>query len=466
MLHGRRLRRQGPAREARLKDIKRRSQSIGGLRVGPDTDTPVHKRWYLWTAVSIVGSFLIVACFFVWRGFRNYKRYKRALEEDERLEWEAKAAGRAGNGGGGQATTGQGVMTYYAEAAAEPAAPAGPARSPTPADELGGYQFMQQYAGHHTFAALHANRLHSSSQAGAAVGHASATHQHIAVASASATVAAAKPLHGLPARPASAAAVMSAPASPLAGGAGAEAARATTSSSMASMPLSAAAGSSRGVPIEQRVGDLDARYQSLVARVGASPLYKGTASWGQSGSSPQSAVPQPAAPGLHPGMSGSSGRLTVPRPTPLSAGMTSWQSLPAEAKRGAAGTAQQGDSGTPVVIEMAPTTAARAVPDVSAGPAQLPTAQQGKLGGMAVAANGTGSNGYGPEAGVQRKAVQGLARSRSFSSVEQLQGGWQQGGPSTAELLKRLGLRRLPRPLGNTADAQGWTTRPRQVAVV
>lgn len=47
---------------------------------GSEKDRDLSDRWYLWTVVAIVAAFFIVALFFVWRGFRNYRRYKRALE--------------------------------------------------------------------------------------------------------------------------------------------------------------------------------------------------------------------------------------------------------------------------------------------------------------------------------------------------------------------------------------------------
>lgn len=52
----------------------------------------VSKRWLLWTVVSIVGAFMLVSLYFVWRGFRNWRRYKKALAEES--SWtEAEAAG-------------------------------------------------------------------------------------------------------------------------------------------------------------------------------------------------------------------------------------------------------------------------------------------------------------------------------------------------------------------------------------
>ena len=59
----------------------------------PSPRTPLCvPQWYFWLLIGIIAAWLLVTTIFVWRGFRNYKRYKQALEEMRARERKAGAA--------------------------------------------------------------------------------------------------------------------------------------------------------------------------------------------------------------------------------------------------------------------------------------------------------------------------------------------------------------------------------------
>lgn len=76
----------------------------------------------LYNSAAIIASWFLVATVFVWRGFRNYKRYKAALEEYRRRDKFANAtlkrlATRAAERGEGDAAAyGKGAVGDNSEA--------------------------------------------------------------------------------------------------------------------------------------------------------------------------------------------------------------------------------------------------------------------------------------------------------------------------------------------------------------